>query len=107
MYMLLLIIIVTGVTKSKSVNISVHSDSLMVPHGNQQSDIAFEEEGDVNEQLYQKRFEEGYDIYDEDYVKWLMTNHPNDVPSEWLTDISTSSMVLQPHNLTSPQSVIR
>ena len=45
---------------------SVHSDSLMVPHGSQQSDITLEEEGDANEHLYQKRFEEGYD---EEYVK--------------------------------------
>ena len=32
-------------------------------------------------------------IYDEDYVKWLMANHPNDVLSEWLTEVSTFSMV--------------
>ena len=86
--------VVSGVTKSKGFkNSSVHSDSLMVPHGSQQSDIALEEGGDANEQLYQKRFEEGYDIYDEEYVKWLMTNHPNDVPSEWLTEVSSSSMM--------------
>ena len=66
----------------------MHSDRLMVHHGSQQSDITFEEEGDANEQLYQKRFEEGYDIYDEEYA-----NHPNDLPSEWLTEVSTSSMM--------------
>ena len=94
--------VVKGVTKSKGFkNTSVHGDNLMVPHGSQQSDIALEEEGDVNEQLYQKRFEEGYDIYDEEYVKWLMVNHPNDVPSEWLTEVSTSSMV--PANTTASQ----
>ena len=85
--------IVTSVAKSKCVKISMYSDSSMLPHGSQQSDIAFEEEGDANEQLYQKWFEEGYDIYDEDYVKWLMANHPNDVPSKWLTEVSTSPMV--------------
>ena len=69
----------------------MHSDSSIVPHGSQQSDITLEEEGDANEQLYQKRFEEGYDIYDEEYAKWLMINHPNDVPSEWLTEASSSS----------------
>ena len=96
--------VVSGVTKSKGLkNTSVHSDSLMVPHGNQQSDITLEEEGDANEQLYQKRFEEGYDIYDEEYA-----NHPNDVPSEWLTEISTSSKLpLQPYNLTSPQNLTK
>ena len=84
--------VVSGVTKSKDPkNSSVHSDSSMVPHGSQQSDITLEEERDANEQLYQKRFEEGYDIYDEEYVKWMMINHPNDVPSEWLTEVSSSS----------------
>ena len=46
--------VVSGVTKSEGPkNSSVHSDSLMVPHGSQQSDITLEEEGDANEQLYQ------------------------------------------------------
>ena len=99
---------VSGVTKSKGFkNSSVHSDSSMVPHGSQQSNITLEEEGDVNEQLYQKRFKEGYDIYDEEYVKWLMVNHPNDVPSQWLTEASSSSMMLQPHNPTSPQNLTK
>ena len=62
----------------------------MVPHGSQQ----LRGGGDANEQLYQKRLEEGYDIYDEEYVKWLMVNHPNDVPSEWLTEASSSSKML-------------
>ena len=84
--------VVSGVTKSKGLkNSSVHSDNSMVPHGSQQSDMTLEEEGDANEQLYHKRFEEGYDIYDEEYVKWMMINHPNDVPSEWLTEVSSSS----------------
>ena len=76
--------VVSGVTKSKGLkNTSVHSDSLMVPHGSQQSDITLEEEGDANEQLYQKRFEANH-----------LANHPNDVPSEWLTEVSTSSVML-------------
>ena len=61
--------VVSGVTKSKVLkNSTVHSDSSMVPHGSQQSDITLEEEGDANEQLYQKWFKEGYDIYDEELV---------------------------------------
>ena len=82
-------------------NSSVHSDSSVVPHGSQQSDITLEEEGDANEQLYQKRLEEGYDIYDEEYVKWMMINHPNDVPSEWLTEASSSSKM--PATITASQ----
>ena len=74
----------------------MHNDNSMVPRGSQQSDIAFEEERDSNEQMYKKQFKEGYDIYDEDYVKWLMAKHPNDVPSERLTEVSTSSVVPPP-----------
>ena len=45
--------VVSAVTKSKGPkNSSVHSDSSMVLHGSQQSDVTLEEEGDANEQLY-------------------------------------------------------
>jgi len=43
--------------------------------------------------LFKRRYEEGYDIYDEAYVRWLLTNHPDDIPSEWLTKAATSSKV--------------
>ena len=55
-----------------------NSDSLMVPHGSQQSDITLEEEGDAIEQLYQKWFEEGYDIYDEDKGSFTSRNFIDD-----------------------------
>ena len=35
--------------------------------------------GQFNEDLYTKRYEEGYDIYDESYVRWLKLHHPDDV----------------------------
>ena len=57
----------SGVSKSKCFkNSSVHSNTSMVPQGSQQSNIT---EGDANEQLYQKWFEERYDIYDDEYAK--------------------------------------
>lgn len=37
-----------------------------------------------NEALYEKRWEEGYDLYDESYVRWLKLYHPDDVRSDWL-----------------------
>ena len=37
----------------------------------------------------------------------LMANHPNDVPSEWLTEVSTSSMMLATTTASSPQSVTK
>ena len=44
-----------------------------------------------NEDLFQRRYEEGYDIYNENYVRWLMVHHPDDVKSEWLTKTATTS----------------
>ena len=32
--------------------------------------------------LYQKRYEEGYDMYDSEYVSWLQRHHPKSVPSQ-------------------------
>ena len=35
-----------------------------------------------NTDLYKKKYEEGYDIYDEPYVIWLIVNHPDDVRND-------------------------
>ena len=43
-----------------------------------------------SEDLFQKRYREGYDIYDEPYVRWLMVHHPGDVKGEWLTEIANT-----------------
>lgn len=40
------------------------------------SEIIFTEE---EEKLYQTRYEEGYNLFDEKYVKWLYQNHPSDI----------------------------
>ena len=42
------------------------------------------------EELYQQRFEEGYDIYDSEYFEWLEKNHPESVPAYRYTLISAS-----------------
>ena len=44
-----------------------------------------------DEELYRKRLEEGYDIFDENYVRWLLLKHPKEVRSEWLDKMPTSS----------------
>lgn len=44
-----------------------------------ESKIAFTEE---EEKLYQTRYEEGYNLFDENYVKWLEQNHPSDIPAD-------------------------
>ena len=40
------------------------------------------ENGYANEELYRARLEEGYDIYDPDYVEWLYMFHPEVTPPE-------------------------
>ena len=49
-----------------------------------------------SEDLFQRRYREGYDIYDEPYVQWLMVHHPSDVKSEWLTKTTTTSKSFEP-----------
>jgi len=39
----------------------------------------------IDEDLFERRYKEGYDIYDETYARWLMPNHSDDIPSEWVT----------------------
>ena len=34
------------------------------------------------EQLFQMRYEEGYDLFDEEYLQWLNTYHPNAIPQD-------------------------
>ena len=43
------------------------------------------------ESLFQRRFEEGYDVFHEPYVRWLMVHHPEAVKSEWLDKTPSSS----------------
>ena len=42
------------------------------------------------EELYKRRFEEGYDIYDCEYLEWLEKNHPESVPADRYTLVSAS-----------------
>ena len=44
-----------------------------------------------DEELYTKRLEEGYDIFDEKYVRWLLLKHPEKVRSDWLENMPSSS----------------
>ena len=33
------------------------------------------------ERLFEKRYQEGYDVYDEQYLEWLHHHHPDSVPT--------------------------
>ena len=35
-----------------------------------------------NEELFNRRYEEGYNIYSEPYAKWLLKNHPRETPKD-------------------------
>ena len=35
--------------------------------------------------------EEGYNTFDEKYVRWLLLRYPDKVPSDWLQKVPTSS----------------
>ena len=45
---------------------------------------------DENTDLYKKRYEEKYDVYDELYVRWLIKKHPDDVRSDWMKELQDS-----------------
>ena len=45
---------------------------------------------DDNTDVYKKRYEEGYDMYDEPYVRWLIVNHPDDVRNDWMKRLKDS-----------------
>ena len=44
-----------------------------------------------DEELYTRRLEEGYNIFDEKYVRWLLLKHPDKVHSDWLEKMPSSS----------------
>lgn len=43
------------------------------------SEIAFTEE---EVKLYERRYKEGYNLFDDKYVKWLEQNHPSYIPAD-------------------------
>ena len=43
------------------------------------------------DEFYTRRLEEGYNNYNEKYVRWLILKHPNEVCSDWLDKTPTSS----------------
>ena len=50
-----------------------------------------EDSEQFDEELYTKKLEEGYNIFDEKYVRWLLLHHPDKVPGDWLQKVPTSS----------------
>lgn len=44
-------------------------------------------------EVFQTRYEEGYDIYDRDYMMWLEINHPSTVEDYCLKSIPSTSSI--------------
>ena len=59
-----------------------------------------------SEDLFQRWYREGYDIYNEAYVRWLMVHHPGDVKSEWLTKNTTTSKSSEPDQPSEKSQVV-
>ena len=53
-------------------------------------DTKANDQDQFDEGLYKRRYEEGYDIYDESYVRWLKLHHPDDIKSDWLSKLEAS-----------------
>ncbi len=49
---------------------------------------------------YERRYEESYDLYDPSYVVWLEANHPDAVRAEWLTSNQESAPISAPPLIT-------
>ena len=55
--------------------------------GNYELDFSMEEE-----LLYTRRFDEGYDVFDEKYVQWLKVHHPEKVASKNVVQLSANCL---------------
>ena len=58
-----------------------HSDPVtdQAAHSHNCNDLVYQgNNDDLKEALFQRRYEEGYDIPDDEYMKWLRDNHPED-----------------------------
>ena len=47
----------------------------------------------MDSDMYVRRLEEGYDIFDENYTRWLLIHHPEAVKRDWLQQVSSSSKI--------------
>ena len=52
-----------------------------------------------NEELFNKRYEEGYNIYSESYAKWLLKHHPRETPTDWITRLEQGIIKWYQHTL--------
>ena len=53
---------------------------------------------------FQKRYDEGYDLYDDEYTRWLELNHPSDLPADRFLLESTPSTPSVVDSFTSVES---
>ena len=53
-----------------------------------------------NEELFNRQHEEGYNIYSEPYVKWLLKNYPRETPTDWITHLEQGIIKWYQHTFT-------
>ena len=63
-------------TKAKGDGSDPHAESLL---GN---GATVSSGGGTKEDLYQQRFEKGYDLFDPDYILWLEQHYPEALPAD-------------------------
>ena len=59
-----------------------------------------------NEELFNRRYEEGYNIYSEPYAKWKLKNHPRETPTDWITRLEQGIIKLYQHTFTNIMCVV-
>ena len=81
-----------GVNKSGDGTCSRENSASSGDESSSESSDHDDDKGDSNsnEALYQKRYEEGYDLFDPEYVSWLEQHHPEAVPADRYTLTSTT-----------------
>ena len=73
-------------------NDDLHDDDVIDYDGNCSCDIsdmeACSDKYLENEELFNRRYEEGYNIYSEPYARWLLKKYPKETPNDWITRLN-------------------
>ena len=63
------------------------------------SDVEACSDEHLENELFNKRYEEGYNIYSESYAKWLLKHHPRETPTDWITRLEQGIIKWYQHTL--------
>ena len=80
-------------------NDDIHDD-IIDDDGNCSSDSSdLEACGDeyLENELFNRRYKEGYNIYSEPYARWLIKKHPKETPTDWITCLNKIEKGISKH----------